>query len=95
MVKAEVVSTLFHLVFSDKILHQEFKDSWGNPRSSDNEVLLLVEEDHLKAHFNRLNIHKNSIPDRMYPQILRSWSMPLWGHFKIIFEMSWHSGEIH
>ena len=35
------------------------------------EDLLLVEEDQVREHFNRLDIHKNIGPDGMHPQMLR------------------------
>ncbi|GAB0186581.1 mitochondrial enolase superfamily member 1 [Grus japonensis] len=45
--------------------------TWRQERKSGERKTLLVEEDQVRDHLGKLNIHKSMGPDGMHPQVLR------------------------
>lgn len=53
------------------------------------EDLLLVEEDGVRGHLNKLEIHKSVGPDGVHPQVLREVAHVILRPLSIIFEGLW------
>ncbi|KFV74587.1 hypothetical protein N308_00053, partial [Struthio camelus australis] len=54
----------------------------------------LVEEDRVRDHLSKLDIHKSTGPDGMHPQVLRELADVMARPLSILLERSWRSGEV-
>ncbi|GAB0179468.1 mitochondrial enolase superfamily member 1 [Grus japonensis] len=92
--KAELLNAFFASVFTAKAGPQESQTLEVGEEVWRKEDLPLVEEDRVREHLGKLNIHKFMGPDGMHPRVLRELadviSMPL----SIIFKRSWRTGEV-
>ncbi|GAB0176007.1 mitochondrial enolase superfamily member 1 [Grus japonensis] len=58
------------------------------------EHLPLVEEDRVREHLGKLDIHKSMSPDGMHPRVLRELADVIARLLSIIFERPWRTGEV-
>ncbi|GAB0209598.1 mitochondrial enolase superfamily member 1 [Grus japonensis] len=54
----------------------------------------LVEEDRVREHLGKLDIHKSTGPDGMHPRVLRELADVMTRPLSIVFERSWRTGEV-
>ncbi|KFV81912.1 hypothetical protein N308_05122, partial [Struthio camelus australis] len=54
----------------------------------------LVEEDWVRDHLDKLDIHKSMVPDGMHPRVLRELADVIARPLPILFERSWRTGEV-
>ncbi|KFV88061.1 RNA-directed DNA polymerase from mobile element jockey, partial [Struthio camelus australis] len=54
----------------------------------------LVEEDQVRDHLGKLDIHKSMGPDGMRPRVLRELADIIARLLSIIFERTWRTGEV-
>ncbi|KFV85509.1 hypothetical protein N308_10173, partial [Struthio camelus australis] len=54
----------------------------------------LVEEDQVRDHLGKLDIHKSTGPDGMHPRVLRELVDVIARPLSILLERSWRSGEV-
>ncbi|KFV81059.1 hypothetical protein N308_12220, partial [Struthio camelus australis] len=54
----------------------------------------LVEEDQVREHLSRLDIHKSIGPPGMQPRVLRELADAIARPLSILLERSWRSGEV-
>ena len=92
--KANVLSALFSLVFTDKTNLQESQAPETRANIWNKEELPLSEEDQVREHLSNLDAHKSMGPDGMQPQVLRELANVTASPLLIIFERSWHLREV-
>ncbi|KFQ48040.1 hypothetical protein N333_10626, partial [Nestor notabilis] len=51
-------------------------------------------EDQVRDHLKHLNVHKSMEPDEIRPRVLKELVNEVVKPLSIIFEKSWHSGEV-
>ena len=54
----------------------------------------MVEEDQVREHLAKCNVHKSMGPDGMHPGVLMELADIIAMPFSIIFERSWRTGEV-
>ncbi|GAB0187639.1 mitochondrial enolase superfamily member 1 [Grus japonensis] len=92
--KAELLNAFFALIFTAKTSPQESQTLEVGEKVWRKEDLPLVEEDWVREHLGKLDIHKSMGPDAMHPQVLRELAGITAKPLSIIFERSWRTGEV-
>ncbi|GAB0208323.1 mitochondrial enolase superfamily member 1 [Grus japonensis] len=92
--KAELLNAAFASVFTAKADPQESQTLEGREKVLQKEDLPLVEEDRVREHLGKLDIHKSMGPDGMHPRVLSELAAVIARPLSIIFERSWRTGEV-
>ncbi|XP_040400941.1 uncharacterized protein LOC121063970 [Cygnus olor] len=91
---AELLNAFFASVFTAKISPQESQTLETKDKVWRKEDMALVEEDRVRDHLSKLDIHKSMGPDGMHPQVLRELASVIARPLSVIFERSWRTGEV-
>ncbi|GAB0203786.1 mitochondrial enolase superfamily member 1 [Grus japonensis] len=81
-------------VFTAKVGPQETQTLEVGEKVLRKEDLPLVEEDRVREHLGKLDIHKSMGPDGMHPRVLSELAAVIARPLSIIFERSWRTGEV-
>ncbi|GAB0195017.1 mitochondrial enolase superfamily member 1 [Grus japonensis] len=92
--KAELLNAFSASVFTAKAGPQESQTLEVGQKVWRKEDLPLVEEDRVREHLSKLNIHKLMGPCGMHPRVLRELADGIARPLSIIFERSWRKGEV-
>ncbi|GAB0184184.1 hypothetical protein GRJ2_000884000 [Grus japonensis] len=92
--KAELLNAAFASVFTAKVGHQETQSLEAGEKVLQKEDVPLVEEDWVREHLGKLNIHQSMGPDGMHPRVLRELADVIARPLPIILERSWRTGEV-
>ncbi|GAB0189207.1 mitochondrial enolase superfamily member 1 [Grus japonensis] len=92
--KAELLNAAFASVFTAKVSPQETQTLEAGEKVLRKEDLPLVEEDQVREHLGKLDIHKSMGPDGMHPRVLTELADVIARLLSIIFERSWRTGEV-
>ncbi|GAB0203755.1 mitochondrial enolase superfamily member 1 [Grus japonensis] len=92
--KAELLNAAFASVFTAKVGPQETQTLEVGEKVLRKEDLPLVEEDWVREHLGKLDIHRSMGPDGMHPRVLRELEDVIARLLAIIFERSWRTGEV-
>ncbi|GAB0209507.1 mitochondrial enolase superfamily member 1 [Grus japonensis] len=88
--KVESLNAFFASVFTAKASPQETQTLEVGEKVLRKEDLQVVEEDRVRDHLGKLDIHKSMGPDGMHPRVADVIARLL----SIIFERSWRTGEV-
>ncbi|PKU27592.1 rna-directed dna polymerase from mobile element jockey- hypothetical protein [Limosa lapponica baueri] len=92
--KAELPNAFFALVFTAKAVPHESQTLETRGKVWREEDFPSVEEDQIRDHLAKLDIHKSMGPDGMHPLMLRELADVIAGPLSIIFERSWRTEEV-
>ncbi|XP_054045493.1 uncharacterized protein LOC128904794 [Rissa tridactyla] len=92
--KAELLNAFFSLVFTDKAVPHESHTPEARGKVGREEDFPLVEEDRVRDHLAKLDIHKSMGPDGMHPRVLRELADVITRPLSIVFARSWGAGEV-
>ncbi|GAB0182914.1 mitochondrial enolase superfamily member 1 [Grus japonensis] len=92
--KAELLNAFFASVFTAKVSPQESQTLEVGEKVWRKEDLPLVEEDWVREHLGKPDIHKSMGPDGMHPQGLRELADLIVMPLSIFFKSSWKTGAV-
>ncbi|GAB0207177.1 mitochondrial enolase superfamily member 1 [Grus japonensis] len=92
--KAELLNAAFASVFTAKVAPEETQTLEVGEKVLQKEDLPLVEEDWVREHLGKVDMHKSMGPDGMQPRGLRELADVIVRPLSIIFERSWRAGEV-
>ncbi|GAB0209844.1 mitochondrial enolase superfamily member 1 [Grus japonensis] len=90
----ELLNAAFASVFTAKAGPQESQTLEVREKVCRKKDLPLVEEDRVREHLGKVDIHKSMSPDGMHPRGLRELADVVARPLSIIFERSWRAGEV-
>lgn len=68
-------------------------DGWEG-EDSENTVPPTVSKDEIQKHLRNLNIQKSKGPNKIHPGVLKELADVVTEPLSMIFQKSWHSGEV-
>ncbi|GAB0190397.1 mitochondrial enolase superfamily member 1 [Grus japonensis] len=92
--EVELLNATFDSVFTAKAGPQESQTLEVGEKVWRKEDVPLVEEDQVREHLGKLDIHKSMGLDGMHPRALRELADVIAKLLSIIFERSWRTGEV-
>lgn len=93
LVTQDMEKAAFALVFTSKINLQESQVPKTRGKAWNKEDATLVEEDQVRKHLSKVDIHKSMCPDG-HPQVLSKLGDVIARPLLIIFDLSWWPREV-